>query len=126
MGVRGYGATKEEAFAEAARALSALTTDLDAVEPKEAVPIRVEAGDDDQLLYAFLDALVFEMATRHMVFRDFDVAIDDGKLEATVRGEPWDDQRHPAGVEVKGPTFTALHVGRTEDGRFVAQAVVDV
>jgi len=126
IGVRGIGRTEDEAFEEAAKALVALTTDLDRVSPKEKVVVSLSAPDDEQLLVEWLDALVFEMATRRWVFSRFEVRIEGGKLEGTLWGEPRDESRHPIGVEVKGPTFTELHVGVREDGLWVAQLIVDV
>ncbi len=126
MGVRGIGRTKNEAFEEAAKALVALTTDLERVSPREKVVVSLAAPDDEQLLVEWLDALVFEMATRRFVFSRFEVRIEGGKLEGTLRGEPRDESLHPVGVEVKGPTFTELHVGVREDGLWVAQLIVDV
>ncbi|MGH9322550.1 MAG: archease [Vicinamibacteria bacterium] len=126
MGVRGIGKTKDEAFAEAARALSALTTVLDEVSAKERIEISGSASSDDELLVEWLDAVVFEMETRLMVFTRFDVRIENGTLRGAAWGEKRDPDRHTAGVEVKGPTFTALHVGLRDDGLWVAQCIVDV
>jgi SHS2 domain-containing protein len=126
MGVRGLGRTKEEAFEEAARALVALSTDLDQVSPRERVEVSLSAPDDEQLLVEWLDAIVFEMATRHWVFSRFEARIAEGKLEGVLWGEPFDEKRHVSGTEVKGPTFTELHVGVRADGLWVAQLVVDV
>jgi SHS2 domain-containing protein len=66
------------------------------------------------------------MATRRFLFSRFEVRITDGKLEGVLWGEPFDENRHVSGVEVKGPTFTELHVGVRADGLWVAQLVVDV
>ncbi len=126
MGVRGIGRTKGEAFQEAAKALVALTTDLEQVSPREKVEVSLSAPDDEQLLVEWLDALVFEMATRRWVFSRFEARIEGGRLAGAFWGEPFDESRHATGVEVKGPTFTELHVGREDDGRWVAQLVVDV
>ncbi len=126
MGVRGIGRTKGEAFQEAAKALVALTTDLEQVSPKEKVEISLSAPDDEQLLVEWLDALVFEMATRRWVFSRFEARIDGGSLEGAFWGEPFDESRHARGVEVKGPTFTELRVRQGDDGRWVAQLIVDV
>lgn len=126
MGVRGIGKTKNEAFEEAAKALVALTTDLERVSPKEKVEVSLSAPDDEQLLVEWLDALVFEMATRLWVFSRFEVRIEGVRLEGVLWGEPFDESRHGTGVEVKGPTFTELHVGKRDDGLWVAQLIVDV
>jgi SHS2 domain-containing protein len=66
------------------------------------------------------------MATRHWVFSRFEARIAEGELEGVLWGEPFDERRHVSGTEVKGPTFTELHVGVRADGLWVAQLVVDV
>lgn len=126
MGVRGIGKSKNEAFEEAAKALVALATDIDRVSPKEKVDVSLSAPDDEQLLVEWLDALVFEMATRRFLFSRFEARIEGGNLEGAFWGEPFDESRHATGVEVKGPTFTELHVGVRDDGLWVAQLIVDV
>jgi len=126
VGIRGIGKTRNEAFEEAAKALVALTTDVEQVSPKERIDVSLSAPDDEQLLVEWLDALVFEMATRRFVFSRFEVRIEGGKLEGTIWGEPRDERRHATGVEVKGPTFTELRVGIGDEGLWVAQLVVDV
>lgn len=126
IGVRGRGATLAEAFANAARALTAIVTDPARVEPREAVEVRCRREDPELLLVEFLNALIFEMATRRLLFRDCRVSIDGGVLEAACRGEAVDVARHQPAVEPKGATLTALRAARDADGRFVAQCVVDV
>ncbi|BCX81182.1 tRNA nucleotidyltransferase [Methylomarinovum caldicuralii] len=129
IGVRGWGPTLEEAFAQAALALTAVVTDPARVEPRQAVTIELERDDDgdlELLLVDFLDAVIYEMAVRKMLFSRFDVEIDDRRLRATLWGEPVDRAKHQPAVEVKGATFTELKVTRSDDGRWVAQCVLDV
>lgn len=126
IGVRGRGRSLAEAFAQAARALTAVMVDPDKVEPRIAVPVSVEAPDPEILLVDWLNALVLETATRRLLLGRFEVAIDDGRLQATAWGEPIDPERHAPAVEVKGATMTELVVRRGEDGRWLAQCVVDV
>ena len=126
IGVRGMGATRAAAFEQAALALTAVVTDPASVAAREAVAIRCEAPDDELLLADWLNALVYEMATRDAVFGRFAVKIDGQRLEATAWGEPLDRARHRPAVEVKGATYTALAVKRRPDGTWIAQCVVDV
>lgn len=126
MGVRGYGATKAGAFAQAALALSAVVTELNSVQPREEVTIACEAPDDETLLVDWLNAVVFEMATRKMLFVRFQVDLMPQRLHAKVWGEPVDIARHERVVEIKGATFTELRVAPTNDGGWLAQCVVDV
>lgn len=127
IGVRGVGPSKEAAFAEAARALTAATADPNAVERRESVTIACQAPDDEVLLVDWLNAVIYEMATRGMLFGAFDVEITGGTLRATARGEPVDVARHDPAVEVKGATFTELRVAQdAESGAWTAQCVIDV
>jgi tRNA nucleotidyltransferase (CCA-adding enzyme) len=91
IGVRGIGASKEEAFEQAALALTAVIADLCAVAPQEAVEINCEAPDDELLPVDWLHAMTSEMATRRMFFSRASVQITDHRLRATVGGkeESW-------------------------------------
>lgn len=126
VGVRGAGDSKEEAFAQAAVALTAVVTEPTSVSGKECVDIACEAPDDELLLVNWLNALIYEMATRKMLFSRFEVRIDGAKLAAKAWGEALDLDRHQPGVEVKGATCTALSVKRDAQGVWVAQCIVDV
>jgi tRNA nucleotidyltransferase (CCA-adding enzyme) len=126
IGVRGLGSTRAGAFEQAALALAAVITEPQRVLQRERVEIRCAAGDDEALLVAWLNALVYEMAVRHMVFGRFEVKLTPGRLVAQAWGEPVDRRRHEPAVEVKGATYTALRVAPTADGGWLAQTIVDV
>jgi SHS2 domain-containing protein len=125
MGVRGFGATKAEAFEQAALAMTAVVTDTTGVEARETVRVACEAPDDELLLAEWLNSLIYEMATRKMLFSRFAVQIDGTRLSAQAWGERADVARHHPAVEIKGATYTALRVARDDSG-WVAQTVVDV
>lgn len=125
IGVCGNGATLEQAFANAAMAMTAVITPPQQVRPVQPVFLHCAAPDHELLLVDFLNAIVYEMATRHMLFSRFDITIRDGRLDATVWGEPIDAQRHQPAVEVKGASYTALQVSQ-ESGHWTARCVVDV
>jgi tRNA nucleotidyltransferase (CCA-adding enzyme) len=126
MGVRGVGTTLAAAFEQAALAMTAIVTDLAWVAADKAVGIRCEAPDDELLLVDWLNALILEMAARHMLFSHFEVSLDGHRLHATAWGEAVDTQKHQPAVEVKGATYTELKVEKGESGRWLAQCVVDV
>lgn len=126
IGIRGIGSTREEAFQQAALALTAVITDPAGVEARQSVAIAREAPDDELLLADWLNALIYEMVTQDMIFGRFSVRLDGGRLAATAWGESLDAPRHHPAVEVKGATYTALSVARRDDGAWVAQCVVDV
>jgi SHS2 domain-containing protein len=109
-----------------ALALTAAVTDPPSVAPRDPVEIACSAPNVEVLLVDWLNALVFEMATRGMLFSRFDTAIEGTELTATAWGEPVDISRHAPAVEVKGATCTELFVGRDNAGEWTARCVVDV
>lgn len=126
MGIRGIGRTREEAFEQAALAMTAVITDPARVKAVEKVEITCQAPDDELLLADWLNALIYEMATRKLLLGRFEVYIKDHTLTARAFGEPVDTGRHQPAVEVKGATYTALRVAQESNGEWTAQCVVDV
>ena len=126
IGVRGIGPTRDAAFEQAALALSSAMTDPAGIAAQEAIEVTCEAPDDAYLLLDWLNALIYEMAVRRLVFGRFAVSIEDHRLNGRAWGEPVDAARHMPAVEPKGATLTALHVGVRDDGAWVAQCIVDV
>ena len=126
IGVCGVGRSKAEAFEQAAIALTAVITDPQSISGKIPVEVECAATDDEMLLVEWLNAVIYEMATRKMLFAKFAVRIDDHKLTAKAWGEAIDLDRHDAAVEVKGATCTDLKVTQDETGSWRAQCVVDV
>lgn len=126
IGVRGIGPSLEAAFEQAALALTAVICEPERVRPEQPVEVRCSAPDAEFLLVDWLNAIIYEMATRHMLFSRFSVHITDLTLAATLWGEPVEVARHQPAVEIKGATYTELKVFRAADGAWVAQCVVDV
>lgn len=126
IGVRGIGATKAEAFEQAALALTGVVTDPSSLRTDVKVQLACEAPDDELLLVDWLNGLIFEMATRRLLFGRFAVEWSDHRLEGTAWGEAVDVARHAPAVEIKGATLTALSVRQLPEGAWVAECVVDV
>lgn len=126
VGIRGIGATPAEAFEQAAVAMTAVMTDPARVGERDEVRIEREAEDLDGLLFDWLNALVFEMSVRNMLFSRFEVSIEGLRLRARAWGEPVDPARHEPAAEIKAATYHALRVTREPDGEWSAQCVVDV
>ena len=130
IGVRGFGPDPAAAFARAATALTAVMVDPETVKPLVKVTVRCQAPDLELLLYDWLNALVYEMSARKMLFSSFAVEIfahgQFRELRAEVWGETLRTSRHHPAVEVKGATFTELAVRQLADKHWLAQCVVDV
>jgi tRNA nucleotidyltransferase (CCA-adding enzyme) len=78
------------------------------------------------LFVEWLNAIIYEMAVRNMIFGAFKVTIEDSHLRGTIWGEPVDQKKHAPACEPKGATYTALRVAQGEDGTFLAECVIDV
>lgn len=126
IGVRGIGVTLAQAFEQAALAMTAVITPVENVALEKSVTIECNDADPELLFVDWLNALVYEMATRNMLFGRYEVKLENGRLTGRAWGEPVDVQRHQPAVEIKGATYTALHVGQNEKGHWVAETVVDV
>ena len=125
VGLRGFGATAAEAFEQAALALTAVVT-IAEVKPVESVAVSCEAPDLELLFVDWLNAIIYEMAVRTMLFGRYAVAIEGTRLQATLWGESVDVARHAPACEPKGATYTALRVAQDADGRWSAGCVIDV
>ncbi len=126
IGIRGFGHTIHEAFEQAAMALTGVITDPETISPTKPVHISCEGSDDELLFVDWLNALIYEMAKGKILFSQFTVNLDCHGLQATAWGEPVNQPKHQPTVEVKGATYTELHVGENERGEWIAQCVVDV
>ena len=126
IGLRATAASRAGLFEAMAEALTALITDPAKIRVAESVQIHCEAPDDALLLTDWLNALIYEMATRRMLFGDWEVSIDGQVLDAVVRGEPVDRPRHEPVVEVKAATYTSLSVEQDSAGSWHGQCIVDV
>jgi tRNA nucleotidyltransferase (CCA-adding enzyme) len=125
VGVQGWGATVAVAFEQAAHALTAVITHAE-VRPQVAVEVKCEASDIELLFVEWLNAIIYEMAVRSMLFGRFTVRIEGGRLDGTLWGEQVDVARHAPACEPKGATYTALKVSKNVDGTWSAACIVDV
>ena len=126
IGVRGIGRSLQEAFEQAALAMTAVVCSLQSIEPASPIHLQCQDNDPELLFVDWLNSIIFEMATRNMLFSRFKVDINGATLQATAWGERVDVTRHQPAVEIKGATYTALRVGQNQQGQWVAETVIDV
>jgi SHS2 domain-containing protein len=126
IGVRGVAPTLAGAFEQAALALTAIVIEPEDLEPEVEVELACDAPDHELLLIDWLNLVIYEMATRRMLFGRYEVAIEGSRLVARAFGQPIDAEKQELTVEPKGATYTALSVRRLDDGGWCAECVVDV
>jgi SHS2 domain-containing protein len=125
VGVRGRGATMAQAFEQAALALTAVVTDAE-VKPATVVEVSCDAPDRELLFVEWLNAIIYEMAVRRMLFGRYAVNIESTHLDGTLWGEPVDVARHAPSCEPKGATLSELRVTQDAGGAWSAGCIIDV
>jgi SHS2 domain-containing protein len=112
IGVKAYGKSLSEAFANAAKAMFDIITDNSEIESVGEYKIQLEANDLEQLLVDWLGELLFLNTAKNLVFNFFNVDLDDKKfrLRAHIFGEKFDISKHKIGIEIKAVTYHILEV----------------
>ncbi len=126
IGLSAVADTRAGLYETMGEALTALIAEPGDVRPEESVRIHCEAPDEALLLVDWLNALIYEMATRKMLFGAFHVRLENNTLDAEVQGERVDRERHRPVVEVKGATYTDLAVEQNGAGAWHGRCIVDV
>lgn len=113
MGIVAYGADISQAFANAARALFSLITELDDVEELLHRDIELVAPDEESLLVEWLNELIYLFDTENIVFKRFDVTkLNNTQLKARGYGEKVDSSKHRLKTGVKAATYHMLKVDK--------------
>ncbi len=127
IGVRGIGRTLEQAFEQAALALTAVLIDPCQIPAQQARPLVCQADAREQLFIDWLNSVIYAMAVAEMLFGHFQVTIEGHNLQGLARGELISRLPPSArGLEVKAATYAELKVVQENPQRWLAQCVVDV
>ena len=115
IGIAAYGTDISQAFANAARALFSLITELDDTEEVLQRDIEVTAPDEESLLVEWLNELVYQFDTEGIIFKRFDIIrLDDTHLKARGYGEKVDSSRHRLKTGVKAATYHMWKVDKDD------------
>jgi SHS2 domain-containing protein len=126
LGIRAFGNSLTELFRHAAEALFDVITDPETIRSAEARKIAIEANGLDELMVNWLNEFIYLFDTQGLLFHDFDfLSLTEQALEATVRGEPYDESRHPIKTTVKSATYHQLQI-RQVKGIWEAQVILDL
>ena len=113
--IEAYGKTFEEAFENAALAMFEVMTDTDKINPNEEDTVDVEAEDEYALLYSWLEALLVKSEVKNMLYSQFKISSlketpDGFKIQATIKGEKFNAEKHPQKVAVKAVTYHRMEI----------------
>ena len=125
VGVRATGDTLAEAFAQAARGMFSIITDLETVRPAESRQVEVTAPDIEALLVNWLNELLYLFEAEGLLLVDYSIhSLGDTELSATCAGEQVDPERHPIKTGVKAATYHSLEIRQGRQCR--VQVILDI
>ena len=126
IGIVAYGTNIKQVFANAARGLFSLITELDTITEKEQHNIEITAPDREALLVNWLNELIYLFEAKEMLFNRFDItSLTDTELRATGYGEKIDLTKHELKTQVKATTYHMLKIEQTRSS-WKAQVIFDV
>jgi SHS2 domain-containing protein len=126
VGVRGWGPTPGEAFAQATLGVFALLVTADQVQSRERREVRAQAESPEALLVAWIDECLYVHEIEGFVVQGVELTTCSETLaHGLLHGEPLDPGRHHVGTVVKGATHHQVSVQRLE-GTWEARVIVDV
>lgn len=124
-------ATRDALFADAMLAFTDTVTDSKTVEPDETHRLEVRAPDAEALMVEWLGELVYRFDVDGLLFSRVKLSIQeetsgDLHLVGDAEGEPYDTEKHPLEVQVKGVTYHQLEVREENGGGWVGRVVFDI
>jgi len=106
--------SREELFSLAAQAMFAVLYPGECDVRSEKI-ITIDAEEPEDLLWEYLSELLFVSEVESFVVCETVVRFTNSGLVATLRGEPFERERHEGGREVKGVSLSGLSIQTTGD-----------
>lgn len=123
---RAYGKNLEEAFANAALAMTSIMAGSGKIKPKIKREIKVEGDDTKALLYKFIEEFLFLLDTENFLLSEVkDVKITKGKKNYALTAKAYGDKagNYKTHGDVKAVTYNEMEI--SEKPVYV-QVVVDI
>lgn len=123
------GSTLEEVFENSAKAFYDSIVDIDKVSTLETKKISVEGIDLGNLLYNFLEELLYLFDTEMFVGKEIKVDIskrgEKSSLIAQIKGEILDLKKHEPKTEIKAVTYHEMYIKKVGD-KYIAHVILDI
>jgi len=116
VSVKSWGRNLEEAFSQTALSLMAtITPNLKKISTNVEKEIEIESEDKYALCFDFLSEFLYIFDVEELVFsyisvKSIEKIEDKYKLNAVVRGEKFDKDKHEIGTEVKAITYSFMNI----------------
>jgi len=125
---KSYGKTLEEAFSNAALALTEVITDYNKVEAKVEKTIEIESEDEKALLYDFLEQFIVLLDSESFLLNSIkELNIKKGKklkLKAIIIGDTEID-KYKTETHIKAVTYQEMEI-KKENSKYMLQVVLDL
>lgn len=122
VGILAHGSDLVEAFANSARAMFSLITDIDDINEVVSRTVEITSSTPEDLLVDWLNELIFLFDTENMLYRRFDILeFGPARLKAVVYGEKTDLSKHDIKTGIKAATY---HMLRLEEEKNTCRARV--
>ena len=124
-GIIAYGKDIRELFINSARGMFSIIISPEQVAEVTRQDINVEAENQDELLVAWLNELLYLFDAENLVFARFEIS-DIGKtsMTATAFGETIDLNRHEIKSPIKAATYHLLKIEKND--MMKAQVIFDI
>jgi len=128
IGLRIYGKSLEDLFANAAKGLFSLILDNSPKEKNQEI-LNLKADDLEELLVTWLNELITLFFAFKFLPARYELKIETDKKEAsliaTILGQEFDPYKNKIKTEVKAATYHNLKVEKTAEG-YIAEVIFDV
>ncbi len=114
IGIKAYGNTIEECFENAAYGMFHILFGDSTIKEIGEYEVDLEADDIEQLLVDWLSEILYLHEAEELAFASCSVKLEGNKLEARIRGEGFDPERHRVDTQIKAVTYHILEVDEEE------------
>jgi SHS2 domain-containing protein len=114
--IRVYGSSLGELFENAARAMIALITDVDKINPLHQIEIKVNGETVDELLVRWLQEILYIHEVKKLVFKNFKLnKIDETHVKGKAFGEKINLEKHELYSDIKAVPYHNLKIETIND-----------
>ena len=125
VGIIAYGGNMNEAFANVAKGMFSLMTELEDVEEIEHRDTELTASDQESLLVEWLNELIYLFDVENILFKRFDITqLSNTHLKARSYGHKVDSSKHKLKMGVKAATYHMLKIDKDNGNR--VQVLFDI
>jgi len=125
LGFRVYGETLKELFESAIEAVMESMVERKGSSEKKEMEYSDIADTYEDLLVDLLSEIIFQVEVENKVFVDWNVEINDKRIDVQLVYEEFDPRIHNLKLEIKSVTYHNLKI-RKEGKYYIAEIVCDI